>query len=561
MDADLIVGHNVINFDLEAIKKVYPTFRLKPGCVVRDTLVLTRLFWPHIKDKDFALANSGKLPKKLIGRHSLEAWGYRLGNYKGDFKGPWDQWTPEMHEYMEQDVHVTASLWQRCETEASAWKVPLTDPNPPPRKDCIELEHRVAQIVQMVEAHGFRFDESKAIDLVAKLTARKLELEEALQRAFPPKTVETVIIPKVNNRKLGYVKGEPFIKRKVVPFSPGSRQQIGERLMERGWKPTSYGKDGNPTVDEEVLSSLPYAEAKLLSEFFMIEKRLGQIAHGKEAWLRHVRGGRIHGRIHSNAAHTGRATHSNPNVGQVPGHNAPYGKECRECWMADDGWVVVGVDMDAVELRDLAGYMAHWDGGAYIDVVLNGKKEDGTDIHSRNAALIGCSRAVAKVFFYAWAYGSGDANLGRIIGKSAAAGKAARERLMKGLPALGKLTSAVKAKFDRQGFFKGLDGRRLYPRSANAALNTLLQSAGAVQSKRWIANFVDAMDALGLTFGTDYAIVAWVHDELVITCKEEIAEAVGKAAVQAIEDAGKFYNFACPLTGQAQYGLTWADVH
>lgn len=559
--ADLVVGHNVIDFDLPAIKKVYPTFRLKPGCVIRDTLVLSRLFWPHIKDRDFKLAHLGTLPKKLIGRHSLEAWGYRLGNYKGEFKGPWEFWTPEMHEYMEQDVHVTASLWARCEKEAAAWKIPLTDPNPPPRKDCIELEHRVAKIVRLVEEHGFRFDEAKAISLVAKLTARKLELEEELQRAFPPKTVETVFVPKVNNRKRGYVKGEPFIKRKIVPFSPGSRQQIGERLMERGWQPQSFGKDGNPTVDEEVLSSLPYPEAKLLSEFFMIDKRLGQIANGKEAWLRHNRNGRIYGRIHSNGAHTGRMTHSNPNMAQVPGNHAPYGEDCRACFIADEGFVLVGCDADALELRDLAGYMALYDGGAYIETVLRGDKSKGTDMHSINAKLIGCSREVAKVFFYAMIYGSGDANLGRILGKGAGAGKTARKRLMKGVPALGKLVEDIGRRVKDRGYLIGLDGRRLFARAENAAVNTLLQSAGAVQMKRGLVILYERLIDLGWKWGEDFALVGLIHDEWQANVRPHLAEQYGKLAEQSIRDAGTYYGFKCPLDGQHKKGMTWAQTH
>lgn len=557
-EADLIVGHNVINFDIPALTKVYPWF--KPKGLVRDTLVLTRLMWPHIKERDFELMKKG-FPKKLIGRHSLESWGYRLGNYKGDFKGPWDTWTWEMHEYMEQDVRVTTSLWKRIEKEAQAWGVPLEDANPPPRKDCVELEHRVAEIVERVVNHGFRFNEAKAIALTAKLTARKLELDDELQRAFPPKTVETVFIPKVNNKTRGYVKGEPFIKRTVVPFTPGSRQQIGERLMEKGWKPQAFGKDGNPTVDDEVLSSLPYPEAKLLAEFFMVEKRLGQIANGNKAWLRKVKAGRIHGRIQSGGAHTGRMTHQDPNLAQVPGNHAPYGKECRDCFEADAGMILVGADADALELRDLAGYMARYDGGAYIDTVLKGDKSKGTDMHTINAKLIGCSREVAKVFFYAMIYGSGDANLGVILGKSAAAGKAAKERLMKGVPALGKLVKAIEAAIETRGYLVGLDGRRLVARAKNAAVNTLLQSAGAVQMKRGLVILYDRLIERGWKWGEDFAIVGLIHDEWQANVTPDRADDYGEAACQSIRDAGTYYSFLCPLDGQYQKGASWAATH
>ena len=562
-EADLIVGHNIIGFDLQAIKKVYPSWN--PKGLVRDTFVLTRLMWPHIEEVDHPRAAKGVFPKNLIGNHSLEAWGHRIGEYKGDFKGPWTHWSPEMQEYCEQDVEVTHKLWLRIEKEAEAWGVPLLDPNPPPRKDCIELEHRVAEIVEMVQRHGWRFDRKRATELVATLTARKQELTEQLLQTFPPKVVSTVIVPKVNNRKLGYVKGVPFTKTKLIPFNPGSRQQVAERLQELGWKPKDFGKDGVPTVDETVLTSLPYPEAKLLAEYFMVEKRLGQIANGKEAWLRHERNGRIHGRINSGGAHTGRMTHSSPNIAQVPGNHAPYGEECRACFTADEGYVLVGCDADALELRDLAGYMANWDGGAYVETVLKGDKSKGTDMHTLNAKAIGCSRDEAKVFFYAMIYGAGDAKLGETLGhtgrQAKKLGAEARARLMAGVPALGKLVKAVASRVKKQGYLTGLDGRRLRARSENAALNTLLQSAGAIQMKRGLVILVDSLKAKGWEFGREYAIVGLIHDEWQANVRPELADEYGQTAVEAIRKAGEFYGFRCPLDGQYQVGATWRETH
>ena len=377
-NADLIVGHNIIGFDLKAIQKLYKGW--KTDALVRDTMVLTRLFWPHIKERDFAAYKNKKFPKELMKPHSLAAWGYRLGNRKGDYTGGWEKWSPEMHNYMLQDVAVTVDLWKRIEKEAEAWGVSLTDRDPLPGKDCVELEHRVAFITEKVQEHGFKFNREAAQDLHAKLVGRRAEIVKQLVAAFPPKEVRTSFIPKVNNKTRGYVKGQPFEKVTTVEFNPASRQQVAERLQLLGWRPQSFGKDGTPTVDDDILTTLPYPEAKLLAEFYMLEKRIGQIATGNEAWFKHERGGRIHGRIHSGGAHTGRMTHSNPNMAQVPGNHAPYGEECRACFIADDGFVLVGADADALELRDLAGYMAAWDEGAYIETVLKGDKAQGTDM-------------------------------------------------------------------------------------------------------------------------------------------------------------------------------------
>jgi DNA polymerase-1 len=557
-EADVIIGHNIIGFDVPAIQKVVPGWSTR--AVIRDTLVMTRLIWPHVKDKDFDRAKAGKLPKKLIGRHSLEAWGYRLGNYKGDFKGPWDTYTPEMAEYMDQDVAVTLDLWQRIEKHLEAWGVDPYDPSPSPRKDCVELEHRVAEIVEKVQRHGWAFDVPKAAALVGALTEEKQKLEEKLQKAFPPQTVTETFTPKVNNRKLGYVKGEPFEKKWEVHFNPASRQQIGARLKELGWKPTEFTPNGQPKVDEAVLSTLDYPEAKLLSEYLMIDKRLGQVSNGKEGWLRKQQDGRIHGRIMAGGAHTGRMTHSNPNIAQVPANDKPFGKQCRELFKADEGYTFVGCDADGLELRDLAGYMAQWDGGDYVKTVLEGDKAHGTDMHSINARAIGCDRDTAKVFFYAMIYGAGDRKLGEIVGNPNQ-GTAAKKRLMKGVPALGALIKTVQRRIDTRGYIVGLDGRRLHARSTNAALNTLLQSAGAIQMKRALVILYDTLTNLGWRFGEEYSIVGLIHDEWQANVKPNLETAYRAVAEESIREAGRYYSFKCPLDAQSKAGANWSETH
>ncbi|CUA90988.1 DNA polymerase I-3'-5' exonuclease and polymerase domains [Chelatococcus sambhunathii] len=559
--AELIAGHNIINFDIPALIKVYPWFR--PRGVVRDTIVMARLIWPGdvIKDIDTKHVKAGTLPGKLWGAYSLEAFGYRLGNYKGDYKGPWDAWSETMQEYCEQDVSVTFSLWQRL--TAKEWA-----------EESIELEHDVAWIISRQERYGFLFDEKRAARYYADLVQRKVELEAALQEAFPPWEVETVFIPKANNRPRGYVKGVPFTKRKTVHFKPTSRDHIAQRLIAKhGWDPQEFGKDGKPTVDEEVLSSLPYEEARVLSEYLMVEKRMGQLATGKEAWLKRVGSdGRIHGRVTTNGAVTGRMTHSKPNMAQVPGLTdkktgkpMPYGRDSRECFIVPPGKTLVGCDADALELRCLAGYMARYDGGAYIATVLEGKKELGTDMHTVNAKALGCSRDAAKVWFYAFIYGAGDFKLGTILnapsGQEMAWGKRSRARFMKNLPALGKIIEKVQEKVAKKGYLKGLDGRQLRVRSAHSAFNTLLQSAGAVLMKKALVILDRDLQAAGYIPGIHYEFVANVHDEWQIEADDDIAHDIGERAVTAIVRAGEHFNFGCPLNGNAGYGRNWAETH
>jgi len=358
----------------------------------------------------------------------------------------------------------------------------------------------------------------------------------------------------------------------------------------RGWRPGSFTPTGQPQIDETILGALVWPEAKLLSEYLLIEKRIGQIATGKEAWLRHAkRSGiygtdvnidlhRIHGKVNTNGAVTGRMTHSKPNVAQTPRIGTPYGAECRACFIAPPGFVLVGCDAEGIELRMLAHYMALYDGGEYARTVVEGKKEDRTDVHSVNQRAIGMNERVgAKTFVYALIYGAGDFKLGLEVlddftaeqkakfhvafptkAKRGAAlknlGGARRARLMKNLPALGKLIAAVRHAVKTRGYLKGLDGRLLHVRSEHAALNTLLQSAAAVAMKK-------ALVLLDGSYEGDVPLVANIHDEWQMESTNEKAEALGSLAADCIRRAGVSFNLRCPLSGSYGIGPTWAATH
>ena len=569
--AETIIGHNLIGFDLPAIAKVYPTWRTTAKIV--DSLVVSRVAWPadKLREADFKMQKRGKLPANLIGRHSIEAWGYRLGEQKvGTDITDWSTWTPYMHERCEQDCLVNVKLWKHLR-EQGVPDVPLN------------IEHRVAEILYRQERRGFTFDSEAAQVLAAKLMKRQAELAQALTDAFPPWEVRTPFVPKANNKARGYVKGVPTEKVKTVVFNPASRDHIADRLIAvRGWKPKEFTPNGKPQVDESTISGLPYPEAKTLTEYLMVGKRLGQLVEGKEALMKHVKeDGRIHGTVNPNGANTFRMTHARPNMSQVPAVRSPYGKEFRACLMATTGMVLVGADADALELRCLAGYMAAYDGGAYIKTVLEGKKEDGTDIHSVNARALGLDparkysiggqnptgRDVSKVWFYAFVYGAGDHKLGTILGvqgsdgKIRNAGKATRSRFLKSLPALGKLVEKLKAVLKQRGYLIAIDGRKLYCRSEHSILNTLLQSAGALFMKHAVVILDDSLKTAGLVAGSDFEFVGNFHDEVQIETKEEHAQFIGQQACASIATAAEALRFRCPLAGAFSVGRTWADTH
>lgn len=572
--AQMRIAHNAIGFDELAIKKVYPWYAPKGWCV--DSLVMTRVLWPDVKKQlDFVLVKKGKLPGHLMGRHSLEAWGHRVGKHKGDYSkdckdrgiDPWAEWNPEMQAYCNGDIDVLVDLIGRCIRKIVKEKW---------RGDWLPLEHDVQRLLIEMEERGVCFDEEAAQRLHAELTKHKLRLEDELQRAFPPITKKIPMYPKVNNKARGYVKGQLFIKEKIEVFNPASRKQIAERLRSTyAWEPENFTKSGEPELDEETLSSLPFKEAPILAEFMMVDKRIGQLATGKQAWLRKVKNGRIHGRINSMGTATSRMAHSNPNLGQVPAVRKPYGKQCRALFKASPGYVLVGCDADALELRCMAGYLAKHDGGSYIETILEGKKEDGTDMHSRNARAVGLDplrlykvgavelsgRDIAKTLFYAFAYGAGDFKLGEILGKGQAAGKKARFGLLRGINGMDKIVALLDAKAKSVGSIFGVDGRVIPVRSAHAAFNTLLQSAGAIFMKRaWVIADRN-LQLAGLVPDADYGWVLNVHDEVQAQVRPQHVEEFKKIVEEAIRLAGAHYRFSCPLAGNADSGATWADTH
>jgi DNA polymerase I-like protein with 3'-5' exonuclease and polymerase domains len=542
MEAKAICGHNVIGYDLPVIQKIYGMI---PIGIVRDTLVLSRLAYPEIKELDFALLKQGKFPGNLIGRYSLEAWGHRLGEYKGIKMTDFSEWTQEMSDYCAQDVKVTATLLNRCKGKG----IP---------EGAIELEHQVATIVQRQVEHGFCFDKNQAEKFYSELLKKQKALGAKLAEFFPPWTTETIFVPKRNNKTLGYIKDQPFTKVKIIEFNPGSRAHIANRLTTLyGWKPTEWTDDGSPALDEEVLKTLQYPEAPYLAEYFLISKRIGQLAEGKEAWLTNVqKDGRIHGSVNTIGAVTRRMTHAHPNVAQVPRVGTPYGLECRSLFHAPEGHVLVGIDASGLELRCLAHYMAAYDNGAYVQELLKG------DIHTSNQRLAGLpDRNSAKTFIYAFLYGAGDLKIGSILGKGSAAGKKVKTQFLDSLPALASLKSVVETVAKEKGVLRSLDGAAIKVRSQHAALNTLLQGAGAIIMKKALVVTDHLLQTSGLIPGDDYEFVANIHDEWQIECKDVLGRIVGDCGVKGLVRAGELFNLRCPLDGMFKIGKTWADTH
>jgi DNA polymerase-1 len=627
--ADTLIGHNIMRHDIPLVTKL-KGWRPRSGVLVRDTMICARTIYPNVKDTDGDLVRNGTMPpgKDYRGRHTIAAWGYRLGCPKGDYaqmrrawalannitdeeaiiRYTWGTWNPEMHEYMLQDRETNLALWRHLDVDNYS-------------KDALDLEHRIQRVCDAMEHAGVPFDVEAAGRLQADLLTKKHVIEKRLVEQFgfwyQPVTVDDTVefegktypafIPKVNNKKVGYVKGQPCTKLKQVTFNPGSRDHIAKVLIKRGWKPEKFTPSGRPEMDEEVIEAVVarFPEMDGLGDFMMLDKRLGQLADGDKAWMKYVKDdGCIHGVINPMGTTTSRGAHMWPNLGQVPNMASPYGKECRSLFYAPPGWTVVGADESGLELRGLAHYLFPLDGGRYATAVLEG------DVHWVNAQAMGLSSEErdkhnklhtiiredgSKRFIYAYVYGAYDFMCGTIIynalsktRKENAEGAALYAKFFgEGEPSdelLKKVGSKVRRTFanrivgfqklkDRLGeqlkrftWVPGLDGRRVPIRAEHSALNFLIQSAGAIICKRWVC---DAFDELVERFGYDwenpwngkFVLCLWVHDEVQVWCRSGLEEEIKEVLVRKARETGAHYGFRLPLGGDAKHGKSWAETH
>ena len=476
-----VIGHNIIGYDIPVLERLLGTDFSK--CKITDTLVLSRLANPS---RD--------------GGHSLESWGQTLNQPKGDYND-WDNFSHDMLEYCVQDVKVNTLVYKRLLSELKGFE-----------PECIDLEHQVQGIISSQIKTGWLLDQEKCFLLLAELKEKKYDLEDKVHEVFKPlPTFIKQVTPKIKKDGTLSVVGLKFLGEQwdtaIAPFSRidfpvfnlGSRQQIGRHLQYYGWKPKQFTEKGQPIVDEAVLRAVKdIPEAALIGEYLMLQKRIAQV----QSWLEAVKDdGRVHGYVNSNGAVTGRMTHSSPNMGQIPAVYSPYGRECRDVWTVPEGYKLVGMDASQLELRMLAHYM---NDEGYTNEILNG------DIHTANQLASGLeTRDLAKTFIYAFLYGAGDAKIGSIVGGTAKDGKRLKEKFLRNTPSLAELRERVGVAAGR-GYVLGLDKRRVYVRSAHAALNTLLQSAGAIVMKKALC----LLDEYAILWGIDYNFIGNIHDEI-----------------------------------------------
>jgi DNA polymerase-1 len=618
--ADIRVAHNGQDFDERVTRRLYPWW--DPKGTQLDTLLISRLLFPVISKSG---PNTHKVEPKLRTRHSLEAWGQRLGEPKDDYshrkeaafkaKYPeatpeevirhvWGTWDPEMSEYMMQDIKTLKRLFQYLMAQK-------------PPQEAVKLEHDFASIIRRQECWGFTFDMTKALVLQADLNEKSAQLEtdlitnfgswwepgkltkaaatrEVKLPEFPDVTVPrygakgNLLAPYVGPPKCTFFAGAPYTPIKRTQFQPSSREHVRKMLYQRyRWKPTKFTDKGTPQIDDDVLRALPYPEAQALADYFQVDKLAGYVSKGKNAWLKTaVQEGsqtwRQHGRVNTIGTYTFRCSHSNPNTAQIPSRDPYYGHLCRELFKARSGFRLVGFDGSGMQLRLLAHYLARWDGGTYAGVF-----ERGEDAHAFMRDSIGTDlmgegpegRSRGKTLNYALTFGGGERKLGSIIQPHAkdadkvALGKTVKERM---LPVFGTafddLKLALKTRVEDHGFLLGLDGRKARVPKPHAALATLLQMGEAVVMRKALVLDDNELQRRGLTPGVDaagrchpdradYEFCANVHDEAQADVRPECVDVFTEVALWAVPEAGRAFKLKCPLASDVKVGDNWSSTH
>ena len=495
---DTFVMHNGISFDAPVLNRLL-------GCgiklnQIRDTLIESQLYNP-IRD----------------GGHSLEAWGKTLGFEKGDFSD-FLEYSPEMLEYCKRDTEVTRLVAKELEKEGKAFK-----------SKAYEIECKVRAIVDKQQKNGFAFKLKEAMILQAQLQDELHELERKAEEDFEP----TIVKLKT--------------KTKHIPFNIASRKQIAERLQDKGWEPKQMTDKGNVIINEAVLSKINMPEAKMFNRYFLLQKRTGLI----KSWIKACEeDNRVRGKVMTLRTITGRMAHAVPNMAQVPAVYSPYGRECRGLWTVDDvsKYRLVGVDASGLELRCLAHYM---NDPAYTNIVLTG------DVHTANQEAAGLqTRDQAKTFIYSFLYGAGAAKIGKVVGGGPKKGQQLITKFLNNMPALKRLREQV-AMWSSNGTVTALDGRLLHIRSEHAALNTLLQGAGAIVCKQWLVHIMERVIKAKL----NVRLVASIHDEYQFEVAIPDIERFCRLTKEAMTQTTKTLKMKCELDCDYKVGKTWAETH
>lgn len=584
-------GHNFLIFDTPNLNRLVQV-SISSSSVI-DTLIVSRLLFAN-----------------RPGGHSIENLGRKHGLRKETIIKYDDPSLIE--EYVSRcvsDVEINYKVYKDFEPYLNELSF----------KQAIETEHQMAIICDEIKTNGFPFNFKMGQNVLEEITHNLNNLTAEIQRSVGPVREDGKTITfrrkkdgEPDKRSLSYIKNDLFhpdtkdgVSKTLIttrPFNPGSPKDRINLLNQSGWNPI-IKTDTHRKADQEIrllkrrgrkipqekldrleklkitgwkvceenLETLPDdapTGAVKLAQWLTLEGRRSDL----EEWLGHVNPstGRIHGDLYHIGSWTHRTSHSKPNVANIFStfHGEiktaideikdKYDGVLRSLWCVEEGQYLVGTDAEGIQLRVLAHLMGDQE---YIDAVANGDKKNETDVHNVNKRALGLNsitRDHAKTFIYAWLLGAGTQKVASILMCTTTLASKAVKSFVSRYPGLKRLKEVDIPRDASNGYFVGLDGRKVICSSEHLMLAGYLQNGEKVIMS--VANVLwkNKLKEMGVKFQQ----VNFVHDEWqTIAFSLEDAKTIGEIQCWAISEAGRVLNLSIPLTGESKIGRNWAETH
>ena len=573
-NAKLIVGHNIVSYDLPVLLKLY-NYKLPKTVKVHDTFLMSLIL------------NYDRFPH---GKHSLKNWGILLGEHKGEFND-FSKFSEEMLDYCKQDVKVNRLAYDVLLEDVRK----IASKNPQIR-DYLRVEHKVAEWCALAELYGWPFDVEKAVALFEQMKEEMQKAYDALNPILGMKTVATdkkkgVVEPKKpkwtkagcydahtarwfkidpwNGFEDRLVVGE-YCRVEFVPLDLTSTDDVKIFLFRNGWEPTDWNYKRDPDTGKMVQTSPKITEdsleflqgnGKLYVDYLSTRSRFGIL----KTWLEEVdEDGNLHGSCFSIGTPSMRARHNI--IVNVPNTDAPWGKEMRELFVSRLGWKIIGADSSSNQARGLAHYLKS---AEYIDLLLNGDNHQfNADIATEIVRSMGfknttVTRGQAKRILYAFLFGASGGKLWLyVMGvKDDKLGNKFKRAFMKAVPGLDELMKKLENIFSAtkkygNGYIPGLGGNRIYVDSYHKLLVYLLQAAEKATCGAAVAKTMEYLEAANIP----YQPLIMMHDEEQFMVPEEYAEEAARLAKLAFKEAPKLFGVEI-MDGESKIGNNWYETH
>lgn len=574
---EVAIGHNCTYFDFPVLKLL---FGYEYKGIIVDTLLISRTQRPNRKSP----------PNCTSGPHSVEAWGIRLGQDKV-YNDVWDVYDPILMHRCVEDVEIQYKMYKALlrEGKGEGWA------------PAHRINNKLFYYLQQQQSYGWPIDIEKLDSNIHILHHWIERISNAVQPHLPLKVevLETKKDGEYNYVRKPFKKDGslsahtarwvddnsysssvvcgPYCRLNIRPTDLDKNKEVKEYLLQSGWIPTewNYNGDGEKTSPkfskDDHFEGIQSSLGRLIARRIQCRQRLG-ILEGWKELIRHD--GRLETPVNGIAA-TGRLRHKTVVNVPSPHSKAFFARQMREVFTHRPGWVMVGVDSKGNQVRQLAARMQD---DEFTEAVLHGTSEDGTDIHSLNQRRSGApSRSKAKNFFYGFIFGAGAPKIATTIGITIPEARALIETYLNELPALKRTikeltdqwrTSAQKW-FDksnqrwvyRNGYIRGLDGRRVYIDSEHKILAYALQSDEAIQMAYAYVMFHEMVKSRGHILHEHWGMLYWGHDEFQFECIPHLAEELGQIACDAIKKSGEYLNIQCPHDGDVLIGNNWFETH